>query len=129
MSLRNGMFSRMRAKRQRPARTLNRASHLRLEQLEGRYVLDSTVVFNELMYNPGVDQDLEWLELHNEMAVDMDLSGWQIDGVDYTFPQGTVMEAGGYLVVAKAPSDLQAATGFEAALGPYGGRLDNGGES
>ena len=92
-------------------------------------VLDSTVVFSELMYNPPNDQDLEWIELHNEMAVDMDISQWQIDGVDYTFPAGTVMPAGGYLVVAKSPSAFTAATGLANPLGPFAGRMDNRGET
>ncbi len=81
------------------------------------------------MYNPRTTQDLEWLELHNEMAIDMDISQWRIDGIDYTFPEGTVMSAGGYLVVAKSPAALQAATGLTGTLGPYEGRMDNAGES
>ena len=58
------------------------------EQLEPRIVLDSTVVFSEIMYNPpGGDESLEWIELHNQMAVKMDISGWTIDdGVDFTIP-------------------------------------------
>ena len=41
------------------------------ETLEQRSMLDSTVVFSELMYNPLGDEQLEWIELHNEMAVDI----------------------------------------------------------
>lgn len=38
-------------------------------------VLDSTVVLSELMYHPTGDNSvLEWVELHNQMSVDMDLS-------------------------------------------------------
>ncbi len=50
------------------------------EPLEPRLALDSTVVFNEIMYNPPGDTDasLEWVELYNQMAVDMDLSRWSI---------------------------------------------------
>ncbi len=54
----------------------------RYESLEGRVVLDSTVVFNEVMYNPGVDQELEWIELYNQMAVDMDLCAGASMGSD-----------------------------------------------
>jgi len=60
-----------------------------IEPLEPRRVLDSTVVFNEVMYNsPGpTDDALEWIELSNQMAVDMDLSGWRLDGgVEFEFP-------------------------------------------
>ncbi len=91
-------------------------------------MLDSTVVFSELMYHP-VDSELtEWVELHNTLAVDMDLSGWRIDGVDFTFPNGTILPAGERLVVARSPDDLREKTRFDGALGPYGGQLDNGGE-
>ena len=54
---------------------------LRLEPLEQRLVLDSTVVFNEIMYRPETDEtSLEWVELYNQMSVDMDLSGWSVGG-------------------------------------------------
>ncbi|MEX2186486.1 MAG: LamG-like jellyroll fold domain-containing protein [Pirellulales bacterium] len=102
---------------------------LNLETLENRLVLDSTVVFNEVMYHPaGNAPEMEWVELHNQMGVDMDLSRWRLDGIDFTFAEGTVIPGGGYLVVAADPAALQAATGFSAALGPFTGRLDNNGE-
>ena len=69
------------------------------QQLERREVLDSTVVFSELMYHPRGSEELEWVELHNLMAVDMDLSQWRIEGIDYTFAEGTILAAGGYLLV------------------------------
>ena len=38
---------------------------------------DSVVVFNEVHYHPAErEAELEWVELHNQMAVDVDLSGW-----------------------------------------------------
>ncbi|MFT5126105.1 MAG: hypothetical protein ACI97B_004758, partial [Verrucomicrobiales bacterium] len=78
-------------------------------------VSDSVVVFNELMYNPpGPDQGQEWLELHNQMAVNIDLSRWRISGaVGYDFPEGTVIPGGGYLVV----------TGFVGSLNNRGETL------
>src|SRR5689334_7861734 len=99
------------------------AYHL-LEGLEQRLVLDSTVVFNELMYNPpgvgAASDSLEWVELHNQMAVDVDLSGWRLNnGVDFTFPEGTIIKGGKDLVVAANPTALQAATpGLTGILGP-----------
>ncbi len=98
------------------------------ERLEPRCVLDSTVVFNELMYNPGSDQDLEWIELHNQMAVNMDISRWEVDGVGYTFPEGTLIPGSGYLVLARSVEKFQAATGLISAYGPYIGQLANSGE-
>ena len=38
---------------------------------------DSVVVFNEIHYHPATNETaLEWLELHNQMSIDVDLSGW-----------------------------------------------------
>ncbi len=91
---------------------------------------DSVVVFNEIMYHPGTNAaGDEWLELHNQMAVDVDLSGWSIaNGVAYTFPEGTVIPGDGYVVIAASPGGLSAATGLTNILGPYTGQLSNSGE-
>src|ERR1017187_684041 len=90
---------------------------------------DSVVVFNEIMYHPGNAAGGEWLELHNQMAVDVDLSGWSLaNGVAYTFPEGTVIPGGGYQVVAFSPANLSAATGLTNVLGPFTGQLSNSGE-
>src|SRR6185503_12942366 len=91
---------------------------------------DSPVVFNEVMYHPLTNElQLEWVELQNQLAVDMDLSHWRLEGgISFNFPEGTVIRAGEYLVVAAAPSTLSMATGFTNSLGPFIGRLSNAGE-
>ncbi|MBK9645661.1 MAG: lamin tail domain-containing protein, partial [Deltaproteobacteria bacterium] len=82
-----------------------------------------SITFNEIYYHPSSDDQPEWLELYNPMALDMDLSGWSLEGgVRVTFPEGTVVAAGGYLVVAADPAALP------GALGPFEGRLNNDGE-
>ncbi|MCK4291922.1 MAG: hypothetical protein KAY65_01895 [Planctomycetes bacterium] len=35
---------------------------------------DSVIVFNEIMYHPHADVDIEWVELHNLFAIDVDVS-------------------------------------------------------
>jgi hypothetical protein len=92
---------------------------------------DVTVVFNEVMYHPDQlsETAFEWVELRNQLAVDMDISGWTIaGGMDYRFPENTVIAGGGYLVVASSPVDLTAATGVTNVVGPFTGRLSNSGE-
>ena len=91
---------------------------------------DSVVVFNEIMYHPSTNEAaLEWIELHNEMAYDMDISGWKIrGGVDYDFTNGTIVPGRGFLVVAASPAQLAAVTGCTNALGPFSGQLSNAGE-
>ncbi len=85
---------------------------------------DSVVVFNEIMYHPASDEESEWIELHNQMSVDIDLSRWRLDGgVRFRFPEGTIIPAGGYMLIAGQPD------AFAEALGPFEGNLNNGGEA
>lgn len=85
--------------------------------------LDSVVTINEIMYHPS-DETSEWLELHNQMAVDVDMSDWRLSaGIDYEIPGGTVIPAGGYLVVALDPGATP------GSIGPFVGRLANSGET
>ena len=92
---------------------------------------DGSVVFNEIMYQPAVTNEaaMEWVELHNQMTIDVDLSGWALaEGVLFLFPSGTVIRGGGHLVIASSPATLMAASGLTNVLGPFSGRLSNGGE-
>ena len=88
---------------------------------------DAVVVFNEIHFHPaGDDSTLEYVEVYNQMVADVDLSNWRLRGeADYDFPEGTVLEGGGYLVIAKDPSALEQATGYGEALGPFTGTLSN----
>ena len=111
-------------------RSLKEQRH-QIETLENRIVLDSTVVFNEIMYNPVGENDAqtEWIEFFNQLNVDMDISEWVLTGaVDYEFPDGTVVPGRGHLVVAANPQALEDAGTFKGALGPWEGQLSNAGE-
>src|SRR5678816_340266 len=57
---------------------------------------DSALVFNEIMYHPPfhnnaiAEANHEWIELHNQLAVDLDVSDWRVTGdIHFTFPVGT----------------------------------------
>ena len=91
---------------------------------------NSVVVFNEIMYHPSDNEpQMEWIELHNQMAVDVDLSNWSIvGGVNYTFPNGSIILGGSYIVVAVSPSSLEMVTELTNVYGPFTGRLSNSGE-
>ncbi|SPE51721.1 hypothetical protein SBV1_1420001 [Verrucomicrobia bacterium] len=43
--------------------------------------------------------------------------------MNYTFPPGTIMPAGSYLVVAASPASIQAVYGLTNVMGPYNGSL------
>jgi hypothetical protein len=52
------------------------------------HATDSVLVFNEIQYHPADDAATEWVELRNLHGVDVDISGWKIDGgVAFTFPR------------------------------------------
>src|SRR3954470_9718356 len=91
---------------------------------------DSPVVFNEIMYHPLTNEaQLEWVELQNQMSVDVDISHWSLDGgIRFDFPEGTIIRSGAYLVVAASPPTLMTATGLTNVLGPFADRLSNAGE-
>lgn len=92
---------------------------------------DTIVTFNEIMYNPvgNTDSRLEWIELHNQLAIRMDISNWRLSGgVNYVFPEGTVIPGGGYLIVGVDPQALSTELGITGAVGPYTGSLNNAGE-
>ena len=65
----------------------------------------SNVFINEILPSPeGPDAENEWIEIFNQNVFEVDLSSWQItDSVGktkvYTLPQGTVIEAQGFLVL------------------------------
>src|SRR5437762_2787334 len=92
---------------------------------------DSVVTFNEIMYHPAGDNPaLEWIELYNQMSVDIDLSDWRIEGgIDFRFPPDTILLANSYLVVASDPVALQAQAGGVPVLGRFTKRLSNSGET
>jgi len=68
------------------------------------------VVIGEVMYRPGPGEG-EWVELYCRSALDVDLSGWSlVDGAGGSgaVPEGTVIAAGRYIVVAQDPSGFLA---------------------
>ena len=92
--------------------------------------LRADIVINEILHDsePNTACD-EFIELHNSGPDAVALSDWFFsDGVDYTFPAGTMLDAGGYLVIAQDPDSLAAIYGV-SALGPWVGGLRNEGET
>ena len=81
------------------------------------------------MYHPAPRTDgrsLEFIELFNSQSIAADVSGFQFSGaVDFTFPTNTVLPAGGFIVVARAPDDIRAVYGITNVMGGYSAELNN----
>jgi hypothetical protein len=112
------------------------------------------IVFTEIMYNPNTtNTGDEYIELKNITSSPVtlqdavgtetsqgvfrtDIVPWRFtEGIEYVFPAGTTIPAGGLLIVAKNPTALKAYYGAAipagvAVLGPFANdtSLSNGGE-
>lgn len=99
------------------------------------------IVISRIMYNPGPSSDAEFVELRNISAATVPLYDmgapahtWRLaGGISYAFAPGTVLPAGGRLIVTPlTPEAFRAAYPLTPAetpvLSPYGGHLDDAGE-
>ncbi len=81
------------------------------------------------MYHPpvlpsGQTPTESWVELFNRSANAVDLTGWALQGtIQFGFPPGTVLAAGGYLVVAKDVAYVQTNYPGITVLGPFQNKL------
>src|SRR5690348_18340899 len=81
------------------------------------------IAISEIMYKPARRADgrnTEFIELYNSNPWPEDVSGYRLDGqVQFIFPPATAVPGQGFLVVAAAPADMQAAYGLANVRGPY----------
>jgi len=101
------------------------------------------VVISEIMYAYPGDTNgyLEFIEIYNPSNAAVSLENWGIvKGADFEFPAAAVLPATGVVVVvsfdpqtnAQRLAEFRAAYGIDGSvnlLGPFGGRLDNRGET
>ena len=82
------------------------------------------VTFNEIQYHPAIVGAPEWVELVNQFGTRLDLGGWQLTGgIAFTFPAGTVLDPGAFIVVSSVAGNPV------GALGPFTGHLDGAGDT
>jgi hypothetical protein len=96
-----------------------------------------SVVINEIHYNPDVKTELvEFVELYNTTAADIDLSGWYFtNAISYEFGAGSILPANGYIAVVQNPAHIQAKWSSgrfivppNLIFGPFEGKLGNDGD-
>ncbi len=83
----------------------------------------TSLVISEIMYHPTNRADgkkTEFVELFNTLGEPADISGYRLSGeVNFTFPTNTILPGGGFVVVARAPADVQSVYGITGVLGPF----------
>ena len=115
-----------------------KAENVASEEGEAEIVCDSTmgVVINEFVADPsGSDTDREWIELYNGSGVDVDVSGWEVQGGASSYssigfvPEDTVLLAGEYLLIGDelVEDDLRMAPDvlMSMSLGNAGSNADS----
>lgn len=87
------------------------------------------IVINEIQYQPSLP-GASYLELFNTSTNQTwDLSGWRLDGLGYTFPNGSLMGRGQYLVLARDRVTAARAFGLDFPVyDEYSGGLSDAGE-
>ncbi len=82
------------------------------------------VVINEIMYAPAAN-DAQFVELYNNSTnMTFDLSGWQLQALSYTFPNGSILAPTNYLVLAENGAAFAEAYGATNPVYDYfGGTL------
>ena len=93
--------------------------------------LPDEVRINEVMYHPDQTNEAsyEYIELFNPATNALNLSGWRINGIDFTLPSGTWIGARDYLAVAASQTVIAAAYNITNVVGGWGGVLKNNGET
>lgn len=91
-----------------------------------------SIVISEIHYHPSAalqgDGDVyEFVELLNHGSTQVDISGYQFtNGINFTFPQGSHIDGGEYIVIAKTAATYQN-NGYQV-FQITSGKLDNAGE-
>jgi hypothetical protein len=112
------------------ARVLNGTWSALMEGDFSASLLGVPIRITELMYNPIGGDAYEFLELQNIGSAPVDLSGFSFQGIAYVVPDGTILAAGGVMVLASGSNPAAFAARYPGVLvsGYYGGALANGGE-
>ncbi|MBC8346656.1 MAG: lamin tail domain-containing protein [Candidatus Marinimicrobia bacterium] len=86
-----------------------------------------TIVINEIHYSPsssqGSDTDYEFIEIYNFGGSSVNIGDYYFSGISYTFPSGTTLAAGAYLVAARESDNYSGSVEWSSGV------LTNGGET
>ena len=83
----------------------------------------------ELMYNPLGDDTYEFIELQNGGDAEIDISGASFEGIDFVFPEQTIVKPGEIIVLINDFPAYRQRYARAPWFGMYGGNLANSGET
>ena len=87
------------------------------------------IVINELMYHDQNEPTAEYIEIFNPGLYEVDISDWEFIGVEFEFPDETILDQQSFLVVADDAAAFAGKYGTNIPVtGNYGGSLSNSGE-
>ena len=95
---------------------------------------NAALVVTEVMYHAAPDgaipaDSLDFIEFHNNGATDVDLSNvFFAEGLNYSFPNGTMLAPGNYIVLVNSLPEFQMKYLATGVFDEYGGQLRNSGE-
>jgi hypothetical protein len=92
--------------------------------------LGSPLRITEIHYNPLGGEAYEFIELRNIGSMPLDVGGYTFEGINFTFPAGTILHPGATIVLANNANPSLFAARYPGVLvtGYFGGNLSNGGE-
>jgi len=90
-----------------------------------------SVVINEIMYHAPEGQRHEFVELYNAGSSDCDLTGWKFLGIEYRFPEMSLLPTEGLCVICDDCESLADKYDLDVNTlwGDFGGSLSNSGET
>ncbi len=97
-------------------------------------IFSQDIVINEINYKSSVEFAVgDWVELYNTLDTEKDISAWvfkdEMDDHIFEIPAGTIIPAGGYLILCKNDTTFTASfPNVSAYLGNFDFSLSGGGE-
>jgi hypothetical protein len=95
-------------------------------------VPEGAIVINEIMYN-SAGTDTEYVEIYNTTNGDISLENWTFKDDDdshiFTFPAGSSIGAGAYLVVCADTDEVKLKYGITNVIGNFSFGLNNSGDA
>ncbi len=85
------------------------------------------LILSEIMYAPTASGG-QFVEIVNRSAASFDLWGWRLDGLNLTFPPGSIVTNGQTIVLAQNRTAFRAAYGATPVFATFGATLSSQGQ-